>query len=93
MGQERRVGGREVRPKGAIQIRYYYYYRGKEGGKGKGRGGGKGGRCPPNADSWIRPWLVSHYYDNGNLLPLMSAPLTVGGPGSLNLLNLLLLRH
>ena len=32
--------------------------------------------------------------DNGTLLPLSSgAPITVGGPGSLNLLNLLLLRY
>jgi len=37
---------------------------GKEG-RGKGGrkrevegGGGEGGRCPPNAYSWIRPWTL-----------------------------------
>ena len=43
--QKRRVGGREGR--------------GKEGGKWKERGGKgeEGGKCPPNADSSIRPPL------------------------------------
>jgi len=43
----------------------------KKGGEGKGKEGkggrkGEGGRreeegwrCPPNADSWISPWMVS----------------------------------
>jgi len=45
-GQKRRVWGREGR--------------GKEGGEGRGGEGKEGGRCPPNADSWIRPW--SHWF-------------------------------
>ena len=39
--------------------------RGMEGRKGKERGGEgeEGGRCPPNADSWIRPYAMLHRFD------------------------------
>ena len=59
MGRERREG------EGKGGDRKRGEKEGKEGkGGGKGKGREKGGRCPPNADSWIRTWFPLGYQKN-----------------------------